>query len=379
MRIMLMSNTSWSLVNFRLGLARFLRDEEGHSVIMAAPRDSYSDQIEEFGFDFVELPISGSRTDPFAEFGTLMAIFRLLRRERPDALLSFTPKPNIYGGLVSPYAGVPIIQNVAGLGRIFIEPKSLKARLVAVLYRLAMKHSAFVFFQNSQDHERLLSIGATTAEKSARVFGSGVDTASFHPDVKAPPDADERLNFLLFSRLLKPKGIEEYAAATRALRKNHPGVKCGLLGPVIQGDPQGYSLSEIDTLARDNGFSYLGETGDVISVLARTDCVVLPSYYGEGVPRSLLEAAAMGIPIITTDSVGCRDAVEDGVTGWLVPPRSAEALADRMRTTFESSEDALAEVGRAARNRAETLFHETSIFAAYRAQLATLRSPTRSG
>jgi glycosyltransferase involved in cell wall biosynthesis len=379
MRIMLMSNTSWSLVNFRLGLARFLRDEEGHAVTMVAPRDSYSGRIEELGFSFVEIPMSGSRIDPLAEFGTLMAIFNLLRQERPDALLTFTPKPNIYGGLVSHYAGVPIIQNVAGLGRMFIEPKSLKARLVAVLYRLAMKRSAFVFFQNPQDHERLLSIGAATAEKSARIFGSGVDTAAFHPDAKAPPDADERLNFLLFARLLKPKGIEEYAAATSTLRKNHPGMKCGLLGPVTQGDPLGYSLAEIEALARDSGFSYLGETDDVKSILARTDCVVLPSYYGEGVPRSLLEAAAMGIPIITTDSVGCRDAVEDGVTGWLVPPRSAEALANRMRATFESSDDALAEVGRAARNRAEALFHETSIFASYRAQLATLSGPPRSG
>lgn len=367
-KLLVVINTSWNIINFRTGLIRGLMGA-GYEVVVAAPRDRFSAEIERnLGCRYVELPIAGHSRSPVTDLALFGRFVSLMRAERPDAFLGFTVKPNVFGSLAANLFGIPCINNIAGLGSVFNET-SLTARIVVILYRIALRRSHWVFFQNREDLELFVARGLVQRVRAGLLPGSGIDTARFATPAKVPSKAGQPFTFLLVARLLKEKGLAELAEATRAVRRKHPQVRTRVLGPLDPRNPAAVPQTQLDGWVAEGVLEYLGVADDVRTILAQADCFVLPSYYREGTPRALLEAAAMAKPIITTDMPGCRDVVDEGMNGCLVPPRDVCALADAMTSMIEASPATIAAMGQASRVKAEQQFDEKLVVERYLAAL----------
>ncbi len=360
-KVMIALNTTWNLYNFRAGLIRALA-AEGYEVVAVAPRDEYTPRLSGLGCRFAPLYMDNGGTNPILDLLLLARFFWLLRRERPQVLLGYTAKPNIYGSLAANALGIPVINNIAGLGAVFIRP-SLLTRLVRWMYRIALARSRCVFFQNNDDLQMFVRSGLVSPEKAARLPGSGIDLRRFHP-VPAAPLTGRPFRFLLVARMLRDKGVIEYVEAARTVRYAFPEVEFHLLGFVDVKNPTAISNDKLAAWVNEGVVCFAGATDDVRPYLAAADCVVLPSY-SEGTPRSLLEAAAMAKPIITTDAVGCRDVVDDGVNGFLCKVRDAADLAEKMKRMIRLSDEARAEMGVLGRKKMEREFDEQIVINRY--------------
>lgn len=373
-KIVIALNTAWNFVNFRAGLIRALI-AAGYEVVAVAPNDSYAARVVALGCRFVPLPMDNQGTHPGRDLLLLVRFYKLLARERPDIYLGYTVKPNVYGSLAAHALGIPVINNIAGLGSVFIKENWL-ARLVRGLYRIALSRSSKVFFQNNDDRALFVDGGLVRPAMTDRLPGSGIDLVRFLP--MALP-AQPRLRFLLIARMLWDKGIGEYVEAARLLKQRGVSADVCLLGFLDVQNPAAISRQQMDEWEAEGAVRYLGVSDSVTDELAATDCVVLPSFYREGVPRTLLEAAAMGRPIITTDTVGCREVVDDGVNGYLVQPRDANDLAEKMEWMISLSSGARTEMGRRSREKVEREFDEKIVIGKYLEAIAEGLARTYSG
>jgi glycosyltransferase involved in cell wall biosynthesis len=282
---------------------------------------------------------------------------RAFRQLRPDVVISYTMKPVIYGGIAARLAGVPDRHALmTGLGYVFADPdpkgkRRLIRSLSVRLYRAGLHGTGRVFVYNGADEDdiRRFSMLDDNA-KLIRVAGTGVNLERF----PHRPTPEGGVRFLMIARLLADKGVREFVAAAKRLKPDYPDAEFRILGP-LDPNPEGIKAEEIAEWGRDGVVDYLGETNDVRPYLADASVFVLPSYYREGIPRSILEAMATGRPVITTTLPGCADTVEDGVSGFLVPPRDDAALAGAMRRFLEDPSPA-EPMGLAARARAEAVF-----------------------
>lgn len=360
-KVLIALNTAWNLYNFRAGLIRALV-AEGYEVVAVAPPDEYAPRLSELGCRFVPLAMDNGGANPVQDMLLLWRFYWLLREERPDVYLGYTVKPNIYGSMAAHALQIPVVNNIAGLGAVFIKDNWL-TRLVRWLYKAALSRSCCVFFQNNDDLGMFIKGGLVVPEKAARLPGSGIDLHIFRP---APMlDLSERpFRFLLVARMLRDKGVVEYVEAARSVRRTFPDVEFCLLGFVDVQNPTAISREQMMAWVNEGVVRYLGATDDVKRYLAEADCVVLPSY-SEGTPRSLLEAAAMGKPIITTDAVGCRDVVDDGVNGFLCKVRDAEDLADKMIRMIQLSPELRTAMGLRGREKIEREFDEKIVIERY--------------
>lgn len=354
MKIVLVANTAWYIANFRLNLAHAFK-ASGYEVIAIAPPDENAERIEAAGIRFLPMPMDNNGTNPIKDIGFFFRLFKALRKEQPGVYLGYTVKPNVYGGLACQLLRISSIHNIAGLGTVFIQDTWL-TKFVCNLYRLGLRKAAKVYFQNQDDLDLFLGHGLVSTAQAERLPGSGVDTRWFAPfslnsKKSTPPlttgrnnsfNADDHdrktenkltsapFRFLLSARLLWDKGIGEYVEAARQLLAQGKQVECLLLGFIGAKNPANISRETVTNWHLEGVIRYLGNTHDVRPIIAQVDCAVLPSYYREGVPRSLLEAASMGKPVITTDAVGCRDVVDDGITGLLCRPKDVQDLIDKM-------------------------------------------------
>lgn len=370
LRIALCLNAAWNIVNFRSGLVRALQ-KAGHEVIALAPEDEFVPRLLELGVTYVPIDLDRKGTNPLQELKTLLGLRDALRRVRPDVYLGYTPKPNIYGAIACRWLGIPAIVNIAGLGSMF-DGQGLRARGMRALYRLALQRCHLVFFQNADDMQAFVRWRIVQSGLSAGLPGSGVDLRHFTPE-PIPPRDDAPFVFLLVARLLWAKGLGELVAACRELKSAGLAVECRVLGPIDHGSPDAIPEATVRSWHEEGVIRYLGAAADVRPHLAQAHAVVLPSYYREGLPKTLLEAAAVGRPIVTTDSVGCRDAIVDGQTGFLCRPRNPKDLARAMRQVIALDPAALQAMGAAARRRAQTDFDEQIVIDRY---LAAIRSVT---
>lgn len=345
-RIALSANTAWYIANFRSGLIRALK-AEGYDVVVIAPLDDHAAGIEAMGCRFVALPMDNKGANPAKDARLLLQYLAILRRERAAAFIGHTIKPNVYGSLAANALGIPVINNISGLGTVFIK-NSWLTQVVKNLYRVSLRQSQMVYFENRDD--RALFVGEKLVKQAQTQLlpGSGIDLEKFKPDAARSRDS-ETVNFLLVARLLYDKGIGEYVEAARILREHCPRARCALLGFLDAENRTAIARADLDAWIADGLIDYLGSTADVRPFIASSDCVVLPSYR-EGTPRTLLEASAMGKPIIATDVPGCREVVDHGVTGLLCTVRDAESLAGRMVDVAEMGlgrRDAMGAAGRA--------------------------------
>lgn len=368
MRVLLTGNTCFKIANFRAGLIRALI-EHGHEVIVLAPLDDWHTRLVELGCAVHDLPMDRNGTSPLAEAQLLSKIYMFIRRERPDFVFSYTIKNNIYSGLACRWLGIPFIPNVTGLGPAFNDSGVLNW-IVRALYRLAFERAETVYFQNPDDRAMFLGAGLTTEMRAELLPGSGVDLHNFA--VQPLPDTSNGIVFLLIARLLWDKGIGLYVEAAQRLRETHPEARFGLLGPLDHVSRSAIPKEQILEWDDKGDIQYLGQTQDVRPSLAAAHCIVLPSWYREGTPRVLLEAAATGRPVVTTNMPGCRDAVEDGVTGLICAPRNLESLLDAMQKFLALTDTEKSKMGAAARVRAEQEFDEGIVIEAYLGQLKVI-------
>jgi glycosyltransferase involved in cell wall biosynthesis len=368
-KLVISSNTAWSLFNFRAGLIRALVSE-GYEVVAVAPYDEYASRLATLGCRFIPLPMDNKGTHPGRDFLLLCRYWMLLAKERPAAYLGYTVKPNVYGSLAARTLGIPVINNIAGLGVVFIKDSFL-TKVVKALYRLALSRSFRIFFQNEDDRKLFIQSGLVEKEKTDRLPGSGVDLSLYVPKVQAPSsnvvDGEKKgtFRFLLAARMLWDKGVGVYVEAARLVKQRYPHVEFCLLGFMDVKNPAAISREQMSEWNDEGVIRYLGVTDDMKAALAETDCVVLPSFYREGVPRTLLEAAAMACPVITTDAVGCREAVDDEVNGFLVHPRDPNDLAEKMVRMIKLSSEARALMGHAGRRKMELEFDEKIVIRRY--------------
>lgn len=381
-KVMIALNAAWNLVNFRKGLIRGLV-AEGHEVVAVAPPDEYVLQLNEPGCRYVPLHMDNKGTHPGRDLLLLWRFYRLLRRERPDVLLSYTIKPNIYGSLAAHALGIPVINNIPGLGAAFIRETWL-TRVVRMLYRLALGRSTRVFFHNEDDRNLFVDGGMVSANVTDRIPGSGInlqrfsimamDSAALASSLKNGREGG-RIRFLLIARMLWDKGVGEYVEAARQIRRHYPEAEFGLLGFLDVQNPTAISRQQMQDWVDEGVVNYLGVTDDVRPHIAAADCVVLPSYR-EGTPRTLLEAAAMARPIITTDAVGCREVVEDGVNGLLCKVQSVGDLTEKLRRMISLSPERRLEMGRRGREKVVREFDEQIVIDKY---LQVIRTVTEVG
>jgi len=359
-------NASWNIVNFRAGLIRGLR-EVGYRVVALAPRDAWSDRLAGLGVEFHPIEMDRKGLSPASDLRLLWRYRRALRRLRPDAFLGYTAKPNVWGSLAAQSLGIPVVNNVSGLGTAFIRGGWL-GRLVAGLYRLAFRRSATVFFQNEDDRDLFVSRGIVAAGKARLLPGSGIDTDRFRPAPAAAAAADRPFAFLMIARLLRDKGVGEYVEAARRVRREAPDTRFRLLGFLDSDNRTAFSSAEVEAWVEDGLIDYLGPSDDVRPAIAESDCVVLPSYR-EGLPRTLLEAAAMGKPLIATDVPGCRQIVRHGVNGLLCRVRDPGSLAEAMLEMLRAPPGRRAGWGGSARAIVEAEYDERIVVGLYLAAL----------
>lgn len=358
-RIVVIGALPESLLNFRGDLLKSLVSE-GHEVVaMAAAEATLVERLAALGVTFRPYPVQRNGLNPFRDLQTYLALRRSLRELQPDVVLAYTIKPVIWGGLA--LHGLPkarFYALVTGLGFAFQGGgvvRSLLATLVAALYRVALRRAARVVFQNGDNRDVFVSRRIVSAAACALVNGSGVDLRKFAvaPLPPGPPV------FLSIARLLGEKGLREYAAAARVVKSRYPAAVFRLLGPP-DPSPDGIPLAEVRAWEERGEVVYLGETANVQPHLAECHVYVLASYH-EGMPRTVLEAMAVGRAILTTDVPGCRETVRSGENGFLVPKGDAQALAEKMLWFLEHP-DGWQEMGACSRQIAEERFdvHEVN-------------------
>lgn len=365
-KVLLFANTDWYLWNFRLPLARAIR-ARGAEVVFVSPPGPYAGRLVAAGFRWLGVSMSRRGMKPWQEAATLMHLVHIYRRERPDVVHHFTLKCILYGGLAARAAGVRrIVSAVTGMGYVFASD-DLAARAARPLVRRLLRagtggRHARLVVQNPDDREAVVASGMIGRAQVRLIPGSGVDTRRFRPHARREDEAGGPFRFLFAARLLRDKGLADYVAAAQALRASGVAAEFLVAGETDPGNPASFDDADIAAWRAQGAVRFLGQVEDMPALMATVDAMVLPTTYREGVPRSLIEAAAAGLPVVTTDSPGCRDIVADGHNGFLVPKRDACALADALRR-LATDRVAASRMGRAGRAKVLSEFDERIVLA----------------
>jgi glycosyltransferase involved in cell wall biosynthesis len=326
MKIVVVASLAYSLVNFRGRLLGEMR-ARGHQVTACAPDDDPDvvARLDAMGIAFRQIPMARAGLNPFGDLRTLASLVGVLRRERPDIVLAYTQKPIVYSGIAARLVGgTRFFAMMSGLGYAFgPDGSGWLRKIVATLYRVALDRAETVFVFNADDKPEMLRNRMLRPDaRIVQVPGSGIDLAQFREtEVPAGP-----MRFLMIARLLRSKGVYEYLEAARRVKQVRPDARFALLGP-LDPNPDGIGTADVAAWSREGAIEYLGETRDVRPFLQESSVFVLPSWYREGLPRTILEAMAIGRAIVTTDMPGCREPIDPGRNGFLVAPKDSRSLA----------------------------------------------------
>ena len=356
--IMISANSFWNIVNFRSALVDALA-AKGYRIVIASP-DIDTAWARQRNVEAVQIGIDRSGLNPVRDAKLISDYVGLFKKFRPICYLGFTPKPNIYGSLAAQIAGVASIPNVSGLGTAFIRGGVLGA-ILSFLYRIAFRKCPVVMFQNQDDLELFKSRRIVRQVQTRLLPGSGIDLDRFGP---APVPAGGIPCFLFVGRLLGDKGVREFAAAARMLKADHPEWRFQLLGETDEGNRTGIQAAELQSWVRKGVIEHLGHAADVRPHITAATAVVLPSYR-EGLPRSLLEAAAMARPLIATDVPGNRQLVSHETNGLLCAVRDPASLAQAMERVGSMRTDQVEEMGKQARALVEREYNQGRVIQAY--------------
>lgn len=363
-RITIISNTSWFVSNFFSSTLReFLK--AGYKLSVIAPKDESSANLEALGCNFTHLELDRSGGNPLKEIRSIREMGKLLETTKPDCILSFTPKVNIYCAIAAYRLNIPIITTVSGLGTIFTA-KGMKSFFGKALLKLTARLATHTIFQNTDDLDVYLTNRLVMQAHTSLIQGIGVDVQRFH--YAALPNR-HIFRFLLFSRLLYSKGVALYVDAAGVAKKRlaKVGVSAdfAVMGFIDELHPDGIPEHQIRAWHKAGKINFLGSSAAVETIIPNFHCIVLPSHYREGMPQCLMEAASMGRPIITTDHTGCRDTIDHGTTGMLVKPKDQSELIEALCAMALLKEEEYQAMGLAARRKAERDFCHKTISSHY--------------
>lgn len=360
-KICIVTNTAWNIINFRWGLVEKLQ-ENGYSVILVAPKDDFTQEIEKRNCIFIPLQnLSRKGTNPFQDLYLIRELYTIYKKHAIDIVLHFTIKPNIYGSFAASLAKIPSVATVTGLGYTFMQTGIINT-IAKRLYKSAFKRTHKVIFQNIDDELLFTETKLVAKNKATIIRGSGINTNFFTPTTKT--ENNTNFVFLFIGRLLTDKGIREYVEAAKLVLKKYPTTIFRVLGALDKDNPAAIQETELNEWIANNWIQYEGVTKDTRPFIANADIMVLPSYR-EGLPRVMLEGMAMGKPLITTQTAGCRDTVINGENGILVPIKEVEPLADAMIQMIHLSQKELLLMGEKGREFALKEFDEKIIIQKY--------------
>ncbi|MBP5173814.1 MAG: glycosyltransferase family 4 protein [Clostridia bacterium] len=348
--------------NYSLGMYRFRGDlisallAAGHGVTVLLPDEEYADEIKSLGASLVLTPMDRRGMNPFRDLSLLRFYKKTFRELRPDAVVTYTVKPNIYAGRAAARLGIPFAANITGLGSAFEKPGPLMT-LVTLMYRSSLKKAGRVFFENSVNKQLFLDKKIVKKEQTVLLNGAGVNTEDFPPQPFSGKTDGQPFRFLFIGRVMREKGIDELLLAMRILRDRGVGCVLDIVGIIEEDYKVKFAEAAAEGWLCDRGFQK-----DVRPFIAGCDCFVLPSWH-EGMANTNLEASSSGRPVITTDIPGCREEVVDGVTGWLVPPKDAGTLAAAMEEAVSLPQERLAEMGSGGRCYVKEYFDKKKIVA----------------
>lgn len=367
MKIAIVLNTSWNIYNFRMNFVKALL-AKGYEVHTVAPVDKYTHHLVEAGCIHHKVRMDSRGANPIKDFALIIELWSIYRKIKPDAVLHYTVKPNVYGTLAASILGIPVVNNVCGLGTVFLK-NNLVSAIAIGLYKVAFRYPQKVFFQNADDLNLFVNRKLIDSKRVDLIPGSGIDLERFKP---IQFKRNESFTFLLISRLITDKGILEYIEAVKKLRSSGLNARYQLLGAKDPKHARGIKEKVIDQWIHDGTIEYLGTTDDVRSFIQNADCVVLPSYR-EGAPRTLLEAASSAKPIVATDVPGCHHVVRDQYNGLLCKIKDVDDLVSKMTEMAKSTDDRLRTFGRNGRTKMESEYNEGVVIDKYLQALTGLK------
>ncbi|CAN5334929.1 glycosyltransferase family 4 protein [soil metagenome] len=367
MKVAIVLNTSWNIYNFRMNFVKAML-AKGYEVHTIAPLDGFTHCLTEAGCIHHPVKMDSRGINPIKDVALVAELWSIYRTLRPDVILHYTIKPNVYGSLAASMLGIPTVNNVCGLGTVFLK-KNLLSAIALFLYKWTFRYPKKVFFQNPDDRDLFVNKNLVKESATELLPGSGIDLERFVP---SPYARNKKFTFLLISRLITDKGILEYVEAVKKLKAQGFDARFQILGAKDPKHQRGISLKVIDSWIESNTIEYLGTTQDVQPYIKSADCVVLPSYR-EGTPHTLLEAASCAKPIIATDVPGCHQVVEDNYNGFLCRMKDADDLASKMTRMAGMDDSALRLFGENGRKKMELEFDESIVINKYLDTLTTLQ------
>jgi glycosyltransferase involved in cell wall biosynthesis len=367
MRVAIVLNTSWNIYNFRMNLIRSLQ-AAGHEIHTIAPVDEYTPKIIEAGCTHHALKMDSRGANPIKDLGLIFELYATYKRVKPDVILHYTIKPNVYGALAAALLKIPVVNNVCGLGTVFLKD-DLVSKFAMFLYKISFRFPKKVFFQNPDDLNLFLEKKLVPANTVDLLPGSGIDLNRFKP---VTFERNNKFTFLLISRLITDKGILEYIEAVKQLRSQGLEARYQILGAMDPEHKRGIKREIVKEWIDSETIEYLGTTEDVRQFIQHADCVVLPSYR-EGTPRTLLEAASSSKPIIATNVPGCNHVVDNHFNGLLCNMKDSGDLAEKMHTMASYDDETLKTMGLNGRQKMETEYDESIVINKYLGVLAALK------
>ena len=368
MRIAIVLNTSWNIYNFRMNLIRSLQNA-GHEIHTIAPVDDFTPKIIEAGCTHHPLKMDSRGANPVRDLALIYELYSTYKKIKPDVILHYTIKPNVYGALAASFLKIPVVNNVCGLGTVFLK-NDLLSSFAKFLYRISFRFPKKVFFQNPDDLKLFLDKKLVPSKSVDLLPGSGIDLERFKP---VAFQRNEKFTFLLISRLITDKGILEYIDAVKRLRSKGLDARFQILGAMDPKHKRGIKRELVKQWIDSGTIEYLGKTEDVRCFIQQADCIVLPSYR-EGTPRTLLEAASLSKPIIATNVPGCNHVVEHDVNGLLCNLKDSKDLADKMDTMAHFDDSILRKMGENGRVKMEAEYDDSIVINKYLATLTELKS-----
>jgi glycosyltransferase involved in cell wall biosynthesis len=367
MKIAIVINTSWNIYNFRMNFIKALQ-EQGHEVHTIAPTDEFTKHLIEAGCHHHKVRMDSRGANPLKDSALILELYLIYRRIRPDIILHYTIKPNVYGTLAATLLRIPVVNNVCGLGTVFLK-NDLVSAVAMFLYRISFRFAKKVFFQNSDDLNLFLNKKLVPANRVDILPGSGIDLKKFVP---LTFKRNNRFTFLLISRLITDKGVLEYIDAVKKLRTTGIDARFQILGPMDPKHRRGIKIETIEEWVQSGIVEYMGTTSDVRPYINQADCIVLPSYR-EGTPRTLLEAASSSKPIIATDVPGCNHVVINDYNGLLCKLKDADDLAEKMTFMATLDDHRLKLFGKNGRMKVEAEYSESLVIKKYLEVLTNLK------
>lgn len=360
-KIILNANTAFAIYNFRYNLMKILEKKE-YKIICLGNKDSASELIKKNNWKFINSNLDRRGTNIFNDLKLFFFYVKIFRKEKPEYILNFTIKPNIYGTLAAKLVGIPVINNITGLGDIF-DKNNLTSRIVKLLYRISFKYPKKVFFQNDDDLKVFLDNKLIDKKICDRLPGSGVDIEKFIP--QKLEKKDNKIRFLFLGRISVKKGVRIINEVSKILTPKYPNIEFQLLGKIYTDEEGHISKDELNNWEKESNIRYLGTSKDVRNEIKQADCIIFPSFYREGVPRSLIEAAAMEKPILTTNNVGCRDIVKDNYNGYLAKSNDVESMVEIVEKFLSLTEEKRNILGKNGRKKVIAEFDEKIVINKY--------------